>query len=558
MRMRRIALVPVAIIAIAVVAALLTPLDSLRGALESAASRALERQVQIRGHLRLAIFPELGISLKDVSIANVTGAHDPQMIAVGKVVVGADLSSLLFGRLQVTKVVLKEPVIHLEMAGNGVANWQIAEKDADAAESASESVSLSVARVRIDNGTISYFDARSGKNATLNAVSVALTEPVENGALRGATVEGSATYRDVPVQFSAKLDDADGFLQGKPSNAAVKANSDQFTAAFTGNLRSSGEATGDITFSSPSLRQLAAWTGEPMPPGNGFGALKVEAKVSATSSAVALTNAKIALDNMTVGGDVSLDTLHDAMKAELSSVTAFGGTGKATVALDAGGSAPSIHETLDMSGVQTGPLLDQLVGVAKLRATGTVHLDVTARGLVESDILRSLNGRGSISLANGAISGVDLGSVAKLLQSTARALSGAIGDSSRTDFNTLSASFAIRNGVAQTGDLQMSSPAFNMTGAGTVDLTSRQVNFHVVPRAQLGVAGVNLIDIGIPFYVRGTIDNPTFDPDPAGVAKGLVGSVGETATGVVGAVGGTATKVLDVPGNAIKSLFGGN
>jgi uncharacterized protein involved in outer membrane biogenesis len=558
MRISRITLVPVAIIAIAVGAALLIPLDSLRGALEAAASQALERQVQIGGHLRLAVFPELGISLKDVSIANVAGARDPQMIAVGKVVVGADLSSLLSGRLRVTKVVLKEPVIHLETAGNGVANWQLAEKSADAAENASASVSLSVARVRIENGTISYFDARSGKNATLNRVSVALTEPIENGATRPITVEGSATYRDVPMQFSAKLDDAEGFLQGKPSNAAVRASCDKFTTAFTGNLKPSGEATGEATFSAPSLRQLAAWAGEPMPPGNGFGALKVEASVSATNAAIALSNAKITLDNMTVGGSVSIDMLHDAMKAEFSSVVAFGGTGKATLALDASGAAPSVHETLDMTGVQTGPLLDQLVGVAKLRATGAVHLDVTARGLTENDILRSLNGRGSISLANGAISGVDLGSVAKLLQQTARALSGALGDSSHTDFTALSASFAIRNGVAQTSDLQMNSPAFNMTGAGTVNLASRQVDFHVVPKAQLGVAGVNLIDIGVPFYVRGTIDNPSFDPDPAGVAKGLVGSVGETATGVAGAVGGTATKVLDVPGNAIKSLFGGN
>jgi uncharacterized protein involved in outer membrane biogenesis len=558
MRIWRLALVPVAIIVIAVMAALLIPLDSLRGALESAASAALERQVQIRGHLRLAIFPEFGISLKDVSIANVAGAHDSPMIAVGKVVVGADLSSLLSGRLQVTKVVLKEPVIHLETAGNGVANWQLAKKSADAAESASTSVSLSIARVRIENGTISYFDARSGKSVTLNAVSVALTEPVENGAAQGIAVEGAVTYRDVPVQFSAKFDDSSGFLQGKPSNAVIKASSDKFTTAFTGDLRSSGEATGDITFSSPSLRQLAAWAGEPMPPGNGFGALKVAAAVSATTAAIKLTNAKITLDNMTVGGNVSIDTLHEAMKAELSSVSAFGGTGKATVALDAGGSAPSVHETLDMGGVQTGPLLDQLVGVAKLRATGTVHLDVTGRGLTESEILRSLSGSGSIRLANGSISGADLGAVAKLLQSAARVLGGALGDSSHTDFSSLSASFAIRNGMAQTGDLQMSSPTLNMTGAGTIDLASRQVNFHVVPKAQLGVAGVNLIDVGIPFYVRGTIDNPSFDPDPAGVAKGLVGSVGETATGVVGAVGSTATKVLDVPGNAIKSLFGGN
>jgi uncharacterized protein involved in outer membrane biogenesis len=554
--LRRLALIVIAIIVLVGAAVLLIPLDSLRGPLETAATSSLGRQVQIHGHLRLAVYPELGISTKDVSIANAAGAHDAQMIEVGKVVIGAELSSLFSGRLRVTKVVLKEPEIHLEIAGNGVGNWQIGQGTAAAAENASSSVDLSVDRVRIENGTISYFDARTGKSETLSAVSVALTEPFGVDAARPLAVEGSATYRAAPMQFTAKLDDALGFLQGKPSNAAVKVTSDKFAANFTGRLASSGEATGDMSFNAPSLRQLAVWIGQPLPPGNGFGAIKVDAALTATTSALALHNAKIALDNMTVGGDVSVDILRSAVKAELNSIAAYGGSGRATVALEAGGAAPSIQETLDMRGVQIGPFLLQVMGVAKLQATGTTHLEVSARGLTQNEIIRSLNGRGSVSLANGAISGVDLGAVAKLLQSTARVLGGALGDSSRTDFTSLSCSFTIRNGVVQTGDLQMTSPTINMTGAGTVDLASQQVSFHIVPKAQLGVAGVNLVDIGIPFYVRGTIDNPSFDPDPAGIAKGVVGTVAGTATGVVNTVGDTATKALSVPGNAIKSLFG--
>ncbi|HML11257.1 MAG TPA: AsmA family protein [Stellaceae bacterium] len=552
--LRRLALTLIVIVVLAVAVAFLIPLDSLRGPIETAASSALGRQVQISGHLRLAVFPELGISLKDVSIANAAGAHEPQMIAVGKAVMGADLSSLLSGHLRITKVVLKEPAIHLELAGNGVGNWQIGQ--AAAAENASSSVSLSVDQVRVENGEVSFLDARTGKSETLSAVSVTLTEPFESGESRPLGIEGSATYRGAPVQFSTKLEDALGFLQAKPCNATVKVNSAKFTAAFTGRLAPSGEATGDVAFTAPSLRQLAAWVGQPLPPGNGFGAITVQASLSATSSALALHNAKIALDGMSVGGDVSVDILHSTVKAELNSIAAYGGTGRATVSLDAGGVVPSIQETLDMRGVQIGPFLQQVMGVAKLQATGTAHLEVSARGLTENEIIRSLNGRGSVTLSNGAITGVDLGAVAKLLQSTARALGGALGGGSRTDFSSLSSSFTIRNGVVQTSDLQMSSSTINMTGAGSVDLASQQVNFHIVPKAQLGVAGVNLVDIGIPFYVRGTIDNPSFDPDPAGIAKGVVGAAAGTATGVANTVGDTATKVLSVPGGAIKSLFG--
>jgi uncharacterized protein involved in outer membrane biogenesis len=56
--------VPVAIVVIAAGAALLIPLDSLREPLETAVSRTLQRDVQMRGHLRLAVAPELGLITK--------------------------------------------------------------------------------------------------------------------------------------------------------------------------------------------------------------------------------------------------------------------------------------------------------------------------------------------------------------------------------------------------------------------------------------------------------------------------------------------------------------
>ncbi len=49
-----------------------------------------------------------------------------------------------------------------------------------------------------------------------------------------------------------------------------------------------------------SLRQLAAWAGRPLPPGNGFGAVSIEAAISAKDGVYSLTNAKIALDGMTL------------------------------------------------------------------------------------------------------------------------------------------------------------------------------------------------------------------------------------------------------------------
>ena len=80
----------------------LLPLDTYRAPIERAASSALGREVHIRGSMGLTVYPQIGISLGDVSIANARGARHPQMVEVGSVVVGAKLMPLLSRRLEIT------------------------------------------------------------------------------------------------------------------------------------------------------------------------------------------------------------------------------------------------------------------------------------------------------------------------------------------------------------------------------------------------------------------------------------------------------------------------
>src|SRR5437868_8564903 len=72
----------------------LIPLNTYRAPIEAAASKALGRDVHIKGPLHLALYPEIGLSVGDVSIANVPGAHDAEMAGVKSMVVGAKLMPL--------------------------------------------------------------------------------------------------------------------------------------------------------------------------------------------------------------------------------------------------------------------------------------------------------------------------------------------------------------------------------------------------------------------------------------------------------------------------------
>lgn len=600
----------------------LMPLSAFRGPLEAAASRSLGRDVTIGGSIHLAVFPQFGVALHDVVIANAADGRDPQMIKVGKIIVGAELMPLLSGHLQVTKVILKQPVIHLEVNGNGAGNWQFATTAGPG--NTSDSVSLQVERIRIENGEVTYFDAHTGKTKTLSDVDVLLTTPISKTDVRELSLEGTATYNAVAMTYGAKLDDIQAFLNGKRSGFGLSFSSNLFQIGFSGQMDTPGSMTGNLKIDAKSLRQLAAWADEPLPPGNGFGAISIESGIAAKEGVYSLSNAKIALDGMKLAGDLAIDinanvpalkgtltidrvnltpylapgtsqdltaaeaqTTRDTplalgglkgldgdlaltidglvlpdfkldrasivaklqagvLKSELTSIAAYGGTGKGELTVDVTGPVPSLHNVLDMNGIRAERFLGELMDVVRVRASGAVHLDVTSRGQTKAEIIKALNGRVAINFSGGSISGVDLGAVARVLQTASGVLGGALNDAATTEFSSLAATFTIQNGVARTADLRMAGP-IEMTGAGTVNLLTHQISFHLSPKARLGIAGVKLADIGIPFIVSGTWDHPNFAPDTANITTGIVGTVTGTTKGIVNA-----------PVGVLKSLLGGH
>jgi AsmA protein len=226
------------------------------------------------------------------------------------------------------------------------------------------------------------------------------------------------------------------------------------------------------------------------------------------------------------------------------------------VTLDPTATVPTLRAVVDMNGVRVEAFLAEMAGVRRLAGSGAIHLDIASRGQSEIDIVGNLSGKGSMTITNGSIAGADLGAVARLVQSTLTGsfLTGAVGDNARTAFGTMSATFTIAGGIVRVGDLRLVNPAVEMTGAGTINLATRQIDFRFEPHALQGVPGINLVDIGIPFYVRGSWDNPSFAPDTAGLAKGIVGTVGGLGSKAAELPGA----VLKAPGDVLHSLFGGN
>ncbi|MBL6853241.1 MAG: AsmA family protein [Alphaproteobacteria bacterium] len=260
-------------------------------------------------------------------------------------------------------------------------------------------------------------------------------------------------------------------------------------------------------------------------------------------------------------------TLTDgAMEAHLDPITLYGGRGRACLAADGHGDVPSFRNQLIFSAIAMRPFLADAIGVGQLDGTGTISLDVAATGASPDAIMRTMSGKGSVAIVHGRVTGVDMGQVARTVQTILSA--GATGDSAATAFDSFSGSFAIQNGVMKNNDLKMSSAFINMTGHGTVDLGNQTLAYRIEPRASLG-GRMDLLELGVPFTIYGTWAHVKYVPDMNGAVTGMFGAVIDKGlspvTGLLGALTGSPPDGKPKPdkptrpkgvADTIKGIFG--
>jgi AsmA protein len=228
------------------------------------------------------------------------------------------------------------------------------------------------------------------------------------------------------------------------------------------------------------------------------------------------------------------------LTADLSQLTLYQGKGKGKVVLDGSGPVPALALDFDLSGLEMEPLLEAAAGMDRFSGTGKLSLDVTGRGKSQRAIIGALDGKGALDLANGAIKGVDLISLA---ENPSGALSGKGG---KTDFGSLTGTFTITNGVVKNDDLQLKSGVVPVTGAGTVNLPTRTVDYRVT----VSLAGA----IGVPVLVTGPWDDLSYRPDVGSMLKGAAQEPGKALNQLKQlAPGGGSTPN---PSSLLKGLFG--
>jgi AsmA protein len=320
-------LIGVGIVIVVLIAAIIAipffvPVETLRAQAVEQVEKATGRKLTIAGPVKFAVFPSLAVEAEKVTFSNAPGASDPNMVSLSKVQVALKLFPLISGEIAIDQFVLVDPVINLEVDRNGKPNWQFDTAAAPAAQTPAQRQAapaasggssflqqLRLGDVRLNNGKLTYRDAKAGTNELVDKIDVKLALPSIDKPL---TAEGSVTWHGKALKLDARVGNPQALLvDNKASDVSLKLASEPVNLTFGGTAKTAPPlaVNGDIDLNVPSVRGLAAWTGNPIKfEGNNLGPLAIKGKLAMNGDKTAFQNASLSLDAIKATGNFEVDT----------------------------------------------------------------------------------------------------------------------------------------------------------------------------------------------------------------------------------------------------------
>ena len=192
-------------------------------------------------------------------------------------------------------------------------------------------------------------------------------------------------------------------------------------------------------------------------------------------------------------------------------------------------------------------------GLDKISGAGNLSFDMHASGPLQSissdQIMKAVNGNIDLNFNNMRYAGVDISHQLTALVGSAKA------DQGFTNILKMTGNILLKNGIAQTNDLQAVLDIGNVGASGSANLASEMLNMQltaVLSKAfsqQAGGASVGGANVGnymnaalannqgelvIPAIVTGTFQNPKFAPDTKKMAQMKLKGIMPTADNPLG------------------------
>ncbi len=294
--------------------------NSHKGQVERQVEELTGRKLTIAGDISISVLPAPALIAQDIAFANADGAEAENMVELGSIEVRVALAPLFSGEIQVSKVIIVEPVIELEKFADGGNNWTIAINDtgdeastAGSDEAAAETgVSgggalgdITLDHFAIEKGVVVYRDRASGATHIVDDI---------NATLKAATLQGpfEATGRlralDIPIGFEIGID---GVFQGRtvPVTAVVTAGVDAAKVSVSGNILNLLEEPifhGRLAVSSPSVGRLASLVGAAGLPSVLNAPLALDTEISGSAEGATASELMLSLGETTANGNLDV------------------------------------------------------------------------------------------------------------------------------------------------------------------------------------------------------------------------------------------------------------
>jgi AsmA protein len=258
--------------------------------------------------------------------------------------------------------------------------------------------------------------------------------------------------------------------------------------------------------------------------GSGWSNAKIDfSPLSVVNGKFALTAEQLVYNDIKISPVSGKATLNDGkLNATLSKFNLYGGTGNATVAVDASGKTPTQQVQVSLAKFDAYTFLKDAANFQSIEGKGTISANLGAAGDSQRDIVSTLGGKADIEFVNGAIRGVN---IAKMIRNLGTGIVEGWqgGTTEKTDFASLGATFKVAKGQATTQDLHLAGPLVRMTGGGTVDLPAKRLKFRVDPQLVASLKGQggkkDLAGLGVPIMIEGPWAKPKFYPDIKGILQ---------------------------------------
>ena len=613
--MRALKIAGAAIAAVIVVLALLLIIGIPSGFLTSAIQARVERvtgyRLTIAGTTRIGLWPQLNVTLNDVTLENPRDRDGSNRVTVGSVQADMTLASVWSGHPQVTELVITRPVLSVPLLRERTRPLNPPSAKPAASSSESDANAVAIHRVKITDGTMVFSNLRDRVENRIEGINADATI----GGDRQIKVTGGARAGEHPLKFEIKATapvapierqnipveltfDAPGVLQAPLSaRAEVRLNGQiAMINGLTGRL-GDGAFNGwaSVDFASKPLVKLdldfqrldvarskapAASSGSqgsqaPQPWSNasidltGLNYVDAQVRISAAELNIGEAHfAPVAIDAALAGG---------VLRGGFPNLGAYGGQVSGQLIVDASTGNPTYALSSDLVGVRALPLLRSAADFDKLDGKMQAKLAVRSFGPSQRAIMSNLSGTVFVNFQDGAIKGLNIAQMIRSL--TSGTLSGwQEGKEQTTDLTQLSASFRIEKGQATSSDLTLVGPLVKMTGTGTIDLGQKSLAFRVEPKLVRTTEGQGRtgdpVGLGIPVLIDGPWTEPRIYPDMAGIldnpdaayarlkemGKGLFGPGGGlgglSGLGGLGAPGGSGGSAPD-GGSGTSNPLGG-